>query len=102
MSNFNLTTTLRKLSPFSELIAKPSSRKPKLKRNVIEDDEDEEAEEESRDAKKLKTESEMKQSKSAESVTTLTEDDILPSVPFRAEILAGEENVGDVMYSEHI
>ena len=73
--------------PTAELVVKPGSRKQKRKRNVIEDDDEDEAETETREAKKAKTDDHQDESTKE---TTLTEDDILPAVPLRAEILAGE------------
>ena len=55
---------------------------------MIEDDDDDE-EEADQAAKKAKTEEAQSRSED-EGLTTLTEDDILPSVPFRADVLAGE------------
>ena len=83
----NICLNLPPRYPSTELVVKPGSRKPKRKRNVIEDDNEDEAETETREAKKAKTDDHQDESTKE---TTLTEDDILPAVPLRAEILAGE------------
>ena len=51
-------------------------------------DDDDEADSASRDSKKAKTENKAFQN-SKDGETTLTEDDILPDIPLRPEILAG-------------
>jgi len=68
-----------------EIIGKAPGRKQKRKRNMIEDDDDDD----DPGAKKAKTEA----AKTVESKgeTTLTDDDILPSIPSRPEILAGSK-----------
>jgi len=70
-----------------EILGKSPGPKQKRKRNLIEDDEDAD-DAVTRDPKKARTEAsvELKNSK-----TTLTEDDILPIIPLRSDILAGSK-----------
>ena len=71
-----------------EIVGKFPGPKQKRKRNLIEDDEDAD-DAVTRDPKKARTEAsvELKNSK-----TTLTEDDILPIIPLRSDILAGTDD----------